>query len=137
MRVKFFANFNTWAQDFLFHPLNIEAYFSFIPSLRNIANLVLGWIIWFIFEKVAFVMRMRLKMMFLFSKIMWFFQRGFCKGDYPKNCNISLSNNIQMIWVAFSKTVWSFGCKEIVRIIAYLKIVKKNEGKAKQDFKLW
>ena len=71
------------------------------------------------------------------SKIMWFLQRDSCEGDYPKNCNISLSNNIQMIWVAFSKTVWSFGCKEIVRIIAYLKIVKKNEGKAKQDFKLW
>ena len=50
-------------------------------------------------------MRMRLKMMFLFLEIMWFFQRGSCEGDYPKNCNISLSNNIQMIWVAFSKTV--------------------------------
>ena len=136
LRVKVFANFNTWTQDFLFHPLNFEAYFSFIPSLRNIANVVLGSINWFIFEKVVFVMRMRLKMMFLFPKIMWFFQRDSCERDYPKNCNISLSNNIQMIWVAFSKTVWSFGCKEIVRIIAYLKIAKKPKDNAKQDFKL-
>ena len=40
--VKVFANFNTWAQDFSFHPLNIEAYFSFITSFRNIVNAVLG-----------------------------------------------------------------------------------------------
>ena len=40
--VKVFAKFNFWAQDFSFHPLNIEAYFSFINSLRNIANVVLG-----------------------------------------------------------------------------------------------
>ena len=40
--VKVFANFNTWAQDFSFHPLNIEAYFSFIISFINIANVVLG-----------------------------------------------------------------------------------------------
>ena len=51
LRVKVFANFNT------------SAYFSFIPSLRNIANVVLGSINWFSFEKVVFVMRMRLKMM--------------------------------------------------------------------------
>ena len=114
LRAKVFANFNT------------SAYFSFIPSLRNIANVVLGSINWFSFEKVVFVMCMRLKMMFLFPKIMWFFQRDSCERDYPKNCNISLSNNIQRIWVAFSKTVWSFGCKEIVRIAAYLKIAKKQ-----------
>ena len=60
------------------------------------------------------------------SKIMSFLQRGSCEGDYPKNCNISLSNNVQMIWVAFSETVSSFGCKEIVRIIAYLKIADKQ-----------
>ena len=41
LRVKVFANFNTWTQDFLFYPLNIEACFSFIPSLRNAANVVL------------------------------------------------------------------------------------------------
>ena len=42
---KVFANFNTWAQDFLFHSINHDitsAYFSFITSLRNIANVVLG-----------------------------------------------------------------------------------------------
>ena len=66
--VKVFANFNTWAQDFSFHPLNIEAYFSFITSFRNIANVVLGSINWFSSKKVAFVMRMCLKMMFLFPK---------------------------------------------------------------------
>ena len=69
LRVKVFANFNTWAQDFLFYPLNIEASFSFIPSLKNAANVVLSSIIWFSFETVAFVMRMCLKM-FLFPKIM-------------------------------------------------------------------
>ena len=123
--VKVFANFNTWAQDFLFHPLNSKAYFSFITSLRNIANVVLGSINWFSSKKVAFLMRMCLNDVSV-SKIMWFLKRDSCEGGYPKNCNISLSNNIQMIWVAFSKTVWSFGCKEIVRIIAYLKIAKKQ-----------
>ena len=29
-----------------------------------------------------------------------------------------------MIWVAFSKKESSFGCKEVVRIIVYLKIAK-------------
>ena len=67
-RVKLLANFNTLAQDFLFHPLNIEAYFSFITSLRNIKNVALGSINSFSFEKVAFVMRMCLKRMFLFPK---------------------------------------------------------------------
>ena len=57
---------------------------------------------------------------------MWSLQRDTCEGNYPRNCNISLTNNIQMIWVAFSKTVCSFGCKEIVRIIAYLNIAKKT-----------
>ena len=38
LRVKAFANFDTWAQDFLFYPLNIKAYFSSIPSLKNAAN---------------------------------------------------------------------------------------------------
>ena len=32
-----------------------------------------------------------------------------------------------MIWVNFCKTVWLFGCKEMVRIIAYLKIAKKKK----------
>ena len=126
LRVKIFANFNTCAQDFLFYPLNIEAYISFIPLLKNAAIVVLGSIYWFSLKTLAFVMRMCLKMMFLFPKIMWFLQRDSCEGHYPKNCNISLSSNIKMIWVAFSKTVWSFGCKEIVRIIAYLKIAKKH-----------
>ena len=112
---KVFANFNTLAQDFSFHPLNIKAYFSFITSLRNIANVVLGSINWFSSKKVAFLMRMCLNDVSV-SKIMWFLKRDSCEGGYPKNCNISLSNNIQMIWVAFSKTVWSFRCKEIVRI---------------------
>ena len=67
---------------------------------------------------------------------MWFLQRDSCEGDYPRNCNISLLNNIQMVWVAFSKTVCSFGCKEIVRIIAYLNITKKNIDNTKQDFRL-
>ena len=40
--VKVLANFNTWAQDFSFHPLNIEAYFFFITSFRNTAYVVLG-----------------------------------------------------------------------------------------------
>ena len=79
LRVKLFANFNTWAQDFLFHPLNIEAYFSFITSLRNIKNVALGSINWFSFEKVAFVMRMCLKMMFLFPK-----KCGSCKEILAK-----------------------------------------------------
>ena len=61
------------------------------------------------------------------SKIMWFLHRDSCEGYYPKICDISLSNNIQMIWVAFSKTVWSFECKEIVHIMAYLKIAKKTK----------
>ena len=113
-------------QDFLFYALNIKAYFSFIPSLKNAANVVLGSINWLSFKTVAFAMRMCLKMMFLFPKIMWFLQRDSCEAGCPTNCNISLSSNIQMIWVAFSKTVWSFGCKEIVRIIAYLKIAKKH-----------
>ena len=66
--VNVFANFNTWAQDFSFHPLIIEVYFYFMTSLRNIANVVLGSMNWFSSEKVAFVMRMCLKMMFLFPK---------------------------------------------------------------------
>ena len=66
--VKVFANFNTWAQDFLFHPLNSKAYFSFITSLRNIANVVLGSINWFSSEKVTLVMCMCIIMMFLFPK---------------------------------------------------------------------
>ena len=32
-----------------------------------------------------------------------------------------------MIWVNFCKTVWLLGCKEMVRIIAYLKIAKKKK----------
>ena len=66
--VKVFANFNTWEQDVSFHPLNIEAYFSFITSVRNIANVVLGSINRFSSEKVTFAIRMYLKMMFLFPK---------------------------------------------------------------------
>ena len=66
--VKVFANFNAWAQDFSFHPFNIEAYFSFITLLRNIANVVLGSINWSSSEKVAFAIRICLKMMFLFPK---------------------------------------------------------------------
>ena len=127
LRVKVFANFKTWAQDFLFHPLNIEAYFSFIPSLKNATNVVLRSRNWFSFKTVAAALHMCLKIMFLFPKIMWFLERDSCEqGTIQKNCNISLSNNIKMIWVAFSKTVWLFRCKEIVRIIAHLKIAKKH-----------
>ena len=104
----------------------LQAYFSFILYLKNAANVALGSINWFSFKTVTFVMRMCLKMMFLFPKIMWFLQRDSCEAGCPTNCNISLSSNIQMIWVAFSKTVWSFGCKEIVRIMTYLKIAKKQ-----------
>ena len=81
--------------EFLFYFLNIEAYLSFIPSLKNTSNVVLGSINWFSFETVAFVMRMCLKMMLVFPKIMWLLQRDSCKGDFPKNFDISVSNNIQ------------------------------------------
>ena len=67
--VKVFANFNSWAQNFSFHPLNIEAYVSFITSVRNIANVVLSSINWSSSEKGTFVIRMCLKMMFLFPKL--------------------------------------------------------------------
>ena len=77
--VKVFANFNTWAQDFSFHPLNIEAYFFFITSFRNTAYVVLASINWFSSKKVAFVMRMCLKMMFLFPK-----KCGSCKEILAK-----------------------------------------------------
>ena len=126
LRVKLFSNFNTWAQDFLFHALNIEANFTFMTSLRNIAN-VLGSRNWFSSEKSGICYAHVSQNDVSVSKIMWFLQRDSCEGDHSENCNISLSNNIQMIWVAFSKTVWSFGCKEIVRIIVYLKIVKKTK----------
>ena len=109
--VKVFANFNTWAQDFSFHPLNIEAYFSFITSFRNIANVVLGSINWFSSKKVAFVMRMSQNDVSV-SKIMSFLQRGSCEGDYPKNCNISLSNNVQMIWFAFLRQYYHLDVKK-------------------------
>ena len=109
--VKVFANFNTWAQDFSFHPLNIEAYFSFITSFRNIANVVLGSINWFSSKKVAFVMRMSQNDVSV-SKIMSFLQRGSCEGDYPKNCNISLSNNVQMIWFPFSRQYYHLDVKK-------------------------
>ena len=82
----------------------LQAYFSFITSLKNAANVVLSSLNWFSWETATFVMRMCLKMMFLFPKIMWFLQKDSCEGDYPKNCNISLSNNIQMVWVAYFKT---------------------------------
>ena len=39
-----------------------------------------------------------------FSKNNVVLQKDSCEGDYPKNCNISLSNNIQMVWVAYFKT---------------------------------
>ena len=95
LRVKVFSNFNTWMQNVLFHPLNMETYFSFTPSLKNAAKAVLGLIKWFNFKTVASVLRMCLKMLFLFPKIMWFLQRDSCEGHYPKNCNISLSDIIQ------------------------------------------
>ena len=135
LRVKVFANFNTWAQEFSFHPFNIEADFSFIPSLKSAPTAVLGLVNWCSFEAVVFALRICLKLMFLFQ-IMWFLQNDFCEGDFPKTCNVSLSQNIQMIWVASSKTVWLFGCKEIARIIAYLKKAK-NIDNTKQDFRLW
>ena len=40
-----------------------------------------------------------------------------------------------MIWVAFLKTVWSFECKEVVRIIASLKIAKNIDNR-KKDLRL-
>ena len=125
LRVKLFFNFNTWVQDFLFHALNIEANFTFMTSLRNIAN-VLGSRNWFSSEKSGICYAHVSQNDVSVSKILWFLQRDSCEGDYPKNCNISLSSNIQMIWVAFSKTVWSFAYKEAVRIIANLKIARKQ-----------
>ena len=81
---------------------------------------------WLSFETVTLIMRMCLKMMFLFPKVMWFLQRDLFERDYPKHCIISLSNYINMICVAFSETVWSLGCKNIVCIIAHLKIAEKK-----------
>ena len=68
-------------QDFLFYPLNIEAYLSFIPTLKNAAKVVLGSIDWISFEAVAFVMRMCLKMMFLFPKIICLLQKDSSQGN--------------------------------------------------------
>ena len=58
LSLQFFANFNTWAQEILFHPLNIEDDFSFIPSLKNAPNVALGPVNWFSFETVAFVLQL-------------------------------------------------------------------------------